>query len=335
MIHIHMMQGVMYRPVLPDDSVVIDLGSDAQKPIECEQFDGFSHRPRKHQHHRSENTKKSKPSTPVQQSEDTKRPIVKLSNNKVLTIGLLVIVVILIIGIVIQIFRHGRSHEKSENNISSDYTTKDDCSNTQRFDPPPKLQQQPPKSEVVADSMLREYMRKKPVKLKERESAMTSHAHGRSADDDDAHMKTILEESETLEDSEYSQMRDNINNLLHEQSVDGEDDAMGTGSLQIIQSEYAVRSAQSKYSNLNQPKVADEALIEQIYPNDEHENTYSMSGDSVIDINADADDDDDDDDDDEPVGVCTFILVSGKRSGQQCGRKCGDVKSRCIRHKDK
>ena len=108
-----MMEGAMYRPVLPDDSVTVNLGSDTQIHPEREPFATRARQARRYPHTKGANTNtNTDPSKQCgQKTLDGKKIPVKLSDNKVLIIGLLIIVVIMIIIIVIQVIRHRRACE--------------------------------------------------------------------------------------------------------------------------------------------------------------------------------------------------------------------------------
>ena len=129
-------------------------------------------------------------------------------------------------------------------------------------------------------------------------SVMTTHDQNAKRPD------VIIEEIEP--DAEREKMRQNINNILHDdkEAEMNNNDALGTGSQSIIHAEEIV------YNSL------DQSLVE----------TSLVSNDVLI---------EQDEDEEEPVGTCTSILATGKRAGQQCGRKCADAKSVCIRHKGK
>jgi hypothetical protein len=319
-----MMDNTVYRPVLPDDNSSGQLcpevkryehnrgvfpPTNAQRQQQQQQQQQLQQK-QQHCGPKTLNTNKPEEKTPVH-----------LSNNKVLIIGLLIIVVVLITVIVIQIRRHRKSTNNDTKRASHTERVTGGDQNTHHNDFYDHDDQQHHKnqrqSEDINDNMLREYMKKTPRKLKERKSSMATHANGKSTRDDDNNMYTIIEDGTTLEDKEYSQMRNSINTILHTQKDDDVNESMETGSQRLQDAEDDARISMSQAAY--QPKISDEALIEQECSITEYENS----------------DDGYAKDDDEQNESCMFVLVSGKRVGQNCGRKCVDTTCRCVRHKDK
>jgi hypothetical protein len=311
------MEGTSYRPILPDEATTEEICS-GNRPgfpeITLQNKQRNSIRPK--QHHQSIRPPRVTAVKKDATTDDVKKHIV-LSNNKILTIGLFVIVVILIIIIIIQIMRSRKICEEDED-IKKKTPPKPGSTT--------KLTQQHVVKQNVNDNLLKQYMQKKPKALRKKMSAMASYVSGRKPDDDSQRIQTIVEESSTEPDPEHAAMRSNINAILQE-GKDDNDTELQEGSTNIVDAEEIVQREIARMRNGSRQHVRDEALIEQ------SEFIADTNGGVIV---EEIDDDTNEDSDDEaPLGTCTFILVSGKRQGQQCGRKCSDSTDRCVRHHGK
>lgn len=308
------MEGTSYRPILPDEATAAEICSGNRVGYPEATLQQQRHRSiRPNNSARQQQAQPAQPAQPakkVDAKDGPKKPVV-LSNNKVLTIGLLIIVVILIIIIVIQIMRSRKMCEENEEHTKTTHT---EPNNTR---PPTSAKQQTPN---INDNLLKQYMKKKPIELRKKMSAMASYVTGRKENDDIKRMETIVENASQTTDSEHSAMRDNINSILQEQHDDDELTAMQDGSEQLVSADETVHNEIARQKHSFRQQVRDEALVTQDDDDD-------ADGGAIVEEMYD--------DDEIPLGVCNFILVSGKRQGQQCGRKCADETNKCIRHHGK
>lgn len=300
------MQAASYRPILPDEATTAEICS-GNRP-------GFPEHTKLPHHHPSQIPHTQPPAKPA--PTGSKIPVI-LSNNKDLIIGLIVIVVILIIIIVIQIMRSRKKNEEDEENAKILHV------------PPPSpnvVHTSTDTASNINDKLLKQYMKKKPTGLRQQMSSMASYVTGRKEKDDDVHMSTIIEESASVPDKEQESMRSNINTILREQLDD--DGVLQDGAKSVVEAENIVYTEMQHQQNKFRHNVRDEALLDQ---NEDGDDANVSGGARIIEI----DNDDDGDDDEIEFGTCNFILLSGKRTGQLCGRKSTDAANKCVRHHNK
>jgi len=295
------MDTVNYRPILPDDNDDTNM-----RPSGI--FNTFAQS-------NKENVKTNKP------PPDNKKPLVapqqvKLTQNKVLIVGLCVIVVILVTVLIFQILKHRRQQSEAdeENKLNnskcndnmdnkknkSDIADNDNNMKNQLNELDRKKKEE---NKVMDNYILRQYMEKRqqtppvqnvPVAAMEQKNKIESFK-----------MQTIEEDDKgEFVDKEYSKTREKIGDLINEYDIKY-DDSMGAGTRN--NSPVSV-----KLNKVNE--VINETIDEQ-----NEEEVDSDSDKSEVKISK----------------LCESILVSGKRAGQQCERKCPDGFSMCVNHKGK
>lgn len=296
-----MMSGAVYRPVLPDD--LAELSINDNNVNNREEFVLLRNKERRDKAYAEKNANNIQPQTNV-----------KLSNNRVLIIGLIIIVMILIAIIAIQIIRH-KKFQQDNDALTPQRNKEVNKQHTTAHQKPANAAAQ---HEIIDNNMLQQYMRKAPPSNHQQKPAMALH-NAKENFNKKEKLTSIIENTDDNHDDEVVRMRETINTLLHENY---ENDTVSGGNENIVNAHVIVMGEISRRKHDEAHIVLDETL----------------TGDETdVDANADADVDADVDDDmDNHVGgKCTFILVSGKRQGQQCLRKCGDDLNRCINHKDK
>lgn len=159
------------------------------------------------------------------------------------------------------------------------------------------------------DKLLRQKQHRAPVQ--NRQSALARHRQGHSDQEDRHRLETIIEGSESQVDDVAARTREYVARQLQEDAAaDARDEPLGTGSFELQDAELNVRDSQTCGPAVEECR--DEALIDQ---------------------NNDADDDADDD---QPpakiVAMCSVVLASGSRSGQECNRECAPGKTMCKSH---
>jgi hypothetical protein len=287
------MNTVNYRPILPDDNYQ-QTKSDNFKP----------------------QTTREDVCININDEEDVVNPDVKkkrqlvpvkLTQNKVLLVGLFVVLVIIVIAIVVTVIKHRK--EAAENNKKLDIddnspnteihknTQNENYENTQNENYENKQNENYEKKQMeekktIDNYILRQYMEKRkqtPVS----ENTPVSAMGGRQKIVKQKLPVVEEDDSEEFVDKEYSKTREVIGGLLNEYDKDY-DDAMVTPPEETVSSE-------KKYTST----IEDESLEEVSVDGEEEEQV---------------------------VRLCESVLISGKRVGQQCERKCTDGSNICGRH---
>jgi hypothetical protein len=258
---------------------------------------------------------------PLDEREMLKKQI---TSNKMIVYGLLLVAAILMVALgymVIQNRKFSPVDAPTINTQSSSHT-----------DPGPPSQQmyEYPSTELPAtnnmgsnarataqnDKLLRQRQHRTPVQSKQ--SALARRRQGHSDHDDRQRLAAIIEENESKEDDVAARTRSYIANQLKEDAAaDAQDEPLGTGSFELNEGDDDVSGSQAYYKPQT-VECKDDALINQ------------------DDIGADADADDDTDDTPtqsaKVAALCSVILVSGSRVGQECNRECAPGKTMCKSH---
>lgn len=256
---------------------------------------------------------------PLDEREMLKKQI---TSNKMIVYGLLLVAVILMAALGYLIIQNRKLSPVDAPTI-----------NTQSViptDPGPPSQQMyeypstelPPTTNVGSnaraaaqnDKLLRQRQHRTPVQSKQ--SAMSRRRQGHSDHDDMQRLASIIEENESKEDDVASRTRSYIANQLKEDAAaDARDEPLGTGSYELNECDDDVPESQTYYEPQT-VECKDDALINQ------------------DDTGADADDDADDisTQSAKVAALCSVILVSGSRAGQECNRECAPGKTMCKSH---
>lgn len=325
------MEGTTYRPVLPDDMADLACCVDTNQHANDREAFVLARNIERQKQSRENAKKAAEPPANTNNKEAT----VKLSNNRVLTIGLIIVVIFLIIIIAIQIIRHRKAQAEINESNNADQQNQiplpiiPDKTHGGGKDTQPK----PRKDDVIDDNTLQQYMRKTPQSTQPRKSAMETFNDKNNINEKEQ-LSTIIEDNDDEPDLETARMRETINSILHEKHVD---DEMRNGDYNIVGAHVIVMGEMNRRSDAKKDVgahiVLDEALTDD---NDSTDRTNDADADAGADVyDNDNDADDDDENIDAVSGKCTFILISGKRQGQICSRKCADKQTRCINHKDK
>jgi Na+-transporting methylmalonyl-CoA/oxaloacetate decarboxylase gamma subunit len=247
----------------------------------------------------------------INNSKDYKKkhyPIpVNLTQNKVLITGMIIVIIILLIIITIIVIKHRRE----SSSYDSPYNESEDKNNEKlrnkkseyKYEDDSQNQRNKVEENKTIDNyILRQYMEKR-KHTPDQDVKKPISAMGQKNKIEKQHMNTI-EEDDTNEfvDKEYSKTRETIGGLLNEYDKDYDDSMVMPDDNKNNDKEIV-----KKYT-----KVIEDETIEEQSVNDEA-----------------------DDEEDQVVLICESVLVSGKRSGQQCERKCTDGSNLCGRHKGK
>lgn len=166
------------------------------------------------------------------------------------------------------------------------------------------------------DKLLRQRQHRTPAQSKQ--SAMSRRRQGHSDQEDMQRLETIVEGNESRDDDVAARTRAYIATQLKEDAAaDARDEPLGTGSFELTSAEADVLESQT-YHQSQVEECRDEALIDQ------------------DDVGADADDDADYTSPPAPQAkvavLCSVILASGNRVGQECNRECAPGKTMCKSH---
>lgn len=277
-----------------------------------------------------------------------------INNNKTLAFGLLFVVALLLVVIGYQAFHQRKLNAEAAKLQQNPATSGDDPPNQpagqqkgsgapqqpqqpqQQPQPQPQPQQQPQQpqkpqqqqrqqpsqsnqSAVRNDRILRQTQQKTAASPAPRGQSAMSRRQGCTDADDQRRLATIIEESETQSgnDMVHEQTRAIIAEQLRRDAENDDDNALGTGSVDVIDADASARRDLRRSELADEPvEERDEALIEQ-------------PADVAIDI----------DDEPEPatstaqvVVLCPHILSHGKRAGQECQRECRPGKTKCGSH---
>jgi hypothetical protein len=154
-------------------------------------------------------------------------------------------------------------------------------------------------------------------------SAM-SRRQGHTDEDDRRRLDTIIEENDPGDDSVHERTRAIIaEQLRQDRDNDARDESLGTGSIDVVDADTAarrdLRKAEMRASPLQDER--DEALVEQDTVEDVDEDAMSVA---TAPINATTL---------HPIVVlCSQVLATGTRAGQECQRECKPGNTKCNSH---
>jgi hypothetical protein len=243
----------------------------------------------------------------------------KMPDNKVLIIGLLVIVAILVIAISVQVIKTRRAaDEEKKAEAARQQAAERELAEAKHIMEEESSPPEPKKNvrEIIADKLGAKSAARKMPDAKPGRSSLASYKAGRSAEDDRKKLETIVEDEATEIDPEQERMRETIKEELHASAAeDNEEIPMGEGTDLVVGADDDVRAeiARVNESKIDKAPARDETLIQ---PTDD-EPTDADDVDSQI------------------TTICTAILTTGRRSGQECGRSCPNGSDRCKQHAKK
>ena len=356
-----------YSTILPDDTPMYDAYQQpdnhqdgrqhrqSQQPREQQMRDASSQRPadaRNMPAHvsidvRDDTTKNATPAT-AQGAAEKERLINKhISTNKTLTYGLLFVVALLLMVIGYQVFQQRKLTSELPVVQQNPATSSDDPPQNRQpqrvnqdlksselpypdpgsgFAKPPQIIQRELANQAARDAhrndrILKQSQHKTLSQASgqpKTQSAMSRRA-GCTEEDDQRRLETITEENDPGDDqiNISERTRAIIAEQLRKDAMnDVRDDPLGTGSIDVVDADTAarrdLRKAEMRASPLQDER--DEALVEQENPQEEE-----------------------DEDDAEVVAapivvLCSQVLATGTRAGQECQRECKPGNTKCNSH---
>ncbi len=267
----------------------------------------------------------------------------RLTDNKILTRGLIVVIVILLILLVVQIIR-------SRNAAAEQVAAPGERSSAALAPGPPPNQpigptnnqaqtyaapqSATPVRQKIDDKTYAMLMKKSAApapggatgglaaSMSKKMAAMSAFVSGRKPEDDGKRLATIVEEATTEVDPEHERQRATINELLKKEAeANAEEAAMQAAGSDIVEAAHEdVQREMAKQMNAvtaGAERIGDEALMTATAPEPL----------------ADADSESDDDVATGRVAaLCDAVVASGQRAGQACMRACPNGTTKCSRH---
>lgn len=258
-----------------------------------------------------------------------------ISTNKTLTYGLLFIVALLLIVIGYQVFQQRK--------LTAEIPAVQQNPATSGDDPPRNIPEQP---ELPYPNTGSGFAKPQEITRREQENQAAREAHrndrilkqsqhkssaqstgrpnksamsrrqGYTDEDDRRRLDTIVEENDPGDDQVHERTRAIIAEQLRQDAEnDVRDESLGTGSADVIDADTAarrdLRRAELERSPLQDER--DEALIEQKNVDDIDEDAMDSATAPI-------------------VVLCSQVLASGTRAGQECQRECKPGNTKCNSH---